>query len=106
GYHPSLHPDYQQLGGAMLNGGAVMSSSVDYHQLGRHTQNQHPSLDWSTDYHGNGLGRDKYGFEKRPLMWIRSGPQQRNSSLVETSLVETLRRWRFSDVERPACRST
>ncbi|KAL3054512.1 hypothetical protein OYC64_017450 [Pagothenia borchgrevinki] len=60
GYHPSLHPDYQQLGGAMLNGGAVMSSAVDYHQLGRHTQNQHPSLDWSTDYHGNGgLQRDK-----------------------------------------------
>jgi len=50
GYH-----DYQQLGGGMLNGGAVMSSSVDYHQMARHTPNQQqPSLDWGTDYHGNG----------------------------------------------------
>ncbi|XP_062260640.1 thymocyte selection-associated high mobility group box protein TOX [Platichthys flesus] len=60
GYHPSLRSDYQQLGGGMLNGGAVMPSSVDYHQLGRHTPNHHPSLDWSTDYHGNGaVQRDK-----------------------------------------------
>ncbi|XP_075935659.1 thymocyte selection-associated high mobility group box protein TOX [Anarhichas minor] len=61
GYHPSLQSEYQQLGGGMLNGGAVMSSSVDYHQLGRHTPSHHPSLDWSTDYHGNGGGlqRDK-----------------------------------------------
>ncbi|KAF1383290.1 hypothetical protein PFLUV_G00130320 [Perca fluviatilis] len=61
GYHPSLQSDYQPMGGGMLNGGAVMSSSVDYHQLGRHTPNHHPSLDWSTDYHGNGgLQRDKH----------------------------------------------
>nr|XP_019956739.1 PREDICTED: thymocyte selection-associated high mobility group box protein TOX-like [Paralichthys olivaceus] len=60
GYLPSLRSDYQQIGGGMLNGGAVMSSSVDYHQLGRHTPNHHPSLDWSTDYHGNGaVQRDK-----------------------------------------------
>nr|XP_020485625.1 thymocyte selection-associated high mobility group box protein TOX isoform X1 [Labrus bergylta] len=58
GYHQS---DYQPMGGGMLNGGAVMSSSVDYHQMGRHTPNHHPSLDWSTDYHGNGgLQRDKH----------------------------------------------
>lgn len=54
GYPPSLQSDYQPIGGGMLNGGAVMSSSMDYHQLGRHTPNHHPSLDWSTDYHGNG----------------------------------------------------
>nr|XP_046263704.1 thymocyte selection-associated high mobility group box protein TOX isoform X2 [Scatophagus argus] len=61
GYPPSLQPDYQPIGGGMLNGGAVMSSSMDYHQLGRHTPNHHPSLDWSTDYHGNGgLQRDKH----------------------------------------------
>lgn len=54
GYPPSLQSDYQPLGGGMLNGGAVMSSSMDYHQLGRHTPNHHPSLDWGTDYHGNG----------------------------------------------------
>ncbi|XP_040912236.1 thymocyte selection-associated high mobility group box protein TOX isoform X2 [Toxotes jaculatrix] len=60
GYLPSLQSDYQPIGGGMLNGGAVMSSSVDYHQLGRHTPNHHPSLDWSTDYHGNGgAQRDK-----------------------------------------------
>ncbi|XP_043990217.1 thymocyte selection-associated high mobility group box protein TOX isoform X3 [Gambusia affinis] len=60
GYHPSLQSDYQSMGGAMLNSGAVMSPSVDYHQLGRHTPNHHPSLDWSTEYHGNGsLQRDK-----------------------------------------------
>lgn len=52
-YPPSLQADYQPIG-AMLNSGAVMSSSVDYHQLGRHTPNHHPSLDWSADYHGNG----------------------------------------------------
>ncbi|KAM9350197.1 thymocyte selection-associated high mobility group box protein TOX [Symphorus nematophorus] len=61
GYPPSLQSDYQPMGGGMLNGGAVMSSSMDYHQLGRHTPNHHPSLDWSTDYHGNGgLQRDKH----------------------------------------------
>ncbi|XP_077954981.1 thymocyte selection-associated high mobility group box protein TOX isoform X3 [Gasterosteus aculeatus] len=61
GYHPSLQSDYQQIGGGMLNGGGMMSSSVDYHQLGRHAPNHHPSLDWSNDYHGNGSGlqRDK-----------------------------------------------
>ncbi|XP_026168367.1 thymocyte selection-associated high mobility group box protein TOX [Mastacembelus armatus] len=60
GYPSSLQSEYQPVGGGMLNGGAVMSSSVDYHQLGRHTPNHHPSLDWSTDYHGNGsLQRDK-----------------------------------------------
>ncbi|KAF7642674.1 hypothetical protein LDENG_00253290 [Lucifuga dentata] len=59
-YPPSLQSDYQPIGGAMLNSGAVMSSSVDYHQLGRHTPNHHPSLNWSADYHGNGgLQRDK-----------------------------------------------
>ncbi|XP_037314371.2 thymocyte selection-associated high mobility group box protein TOX isoform X1 [Pungitius pungitius] len=60
-YHPSLQSDYQQLGGGMLNSGAMMSSSVDYHQLGRHTPSHHPCLDWSNDYHGNGSGlqRDK-----------------------------------------------
>ncbi|XP_070829478.1 thymocyte selection-associated high mobility group box protein TOX [Chaetodon trifascialis] len=61
GYPPSLQSDYQPIGGGMINGGAVMSSSMDYHQLGRHTPNHHPSLDWSTDYHGNGgLQRDKH----------------------------------------------
>ncbi|XP_028988312.1 thymocyte selection-associated high mobility group box protein TOX [Betta splendens] len=60
GYHPSLQSEYQPVGGGMLNGGAVMSSSVDYHQLGRQTPNHHPSLDWTTDYHGNvSLQRDK-----------------------------------------------
>ncbi|XP_045908058.1 thymocyte selection-associated high mobility group box protein TOX isoform X2 [Micropterus dolomieu] len=59
GYHSPLQSDYQPMGGGMLNGGAVISSSVDYHQLGRHTPNHHPSLDWSTDYHG-GLQRDKH----------------------------------------------
>ncbi|XP_028329389.1 thymocyte selection-associated high mobility group box protein TOX isoform X2 [Gouania willdenowi] len=59
GYAAALQPDYQPIGGGMLNSGAVMSSSVDYHQLGRHTPNHHPSLDWSTDYHGNGHQRDK-----------------------------------------------
>ncbi|XP_070701537.1 thymocyte selection-associated high mobility group box protein TOX [Pempheris klunzingeri] len=60
-YPPSLQSDYQQIGGGMLNSGAVMSSSMDYHQLGRHTPNHHPSLDWSTDYHGNGaLQREKH----------------------------------------------
>ncbi|KAI3375347.1 hypothetical protein L3Q82_021840 [Scortum barcoo] len=54
GYPPSLQSEYQPIGGGMLNGGAVMSSSVDYHQLGRHTPNHHPSLDWTSDYHGNG----------------------------------------------------
>lgn len=53
GYAPSLQSDYQPIGGGMLNGGAVMSSSMDYHQLGQHIPNHHPSLDWSTDYHGN-----------------------------------------------------
>ncbi|XP_022617549.1 thymocyte selection-associated high mobility group box protein TOX isoform X2 [Seriola dumerili] len=60
GYLPSIQSDYQPIGGGMLNGGAVMSSSVDYHQMGRHTPNNNPSLDWSTDYHGNGgVQRDK-----------------------------------------------
>ncbi|XP_072297020.1 thymocyte selection-associated high mobility group box protein TOX isoform X2 [Eucyclogobius newberryi] len=59
-YHPSLQSEYQQMGGGMLSGAPVMSSSVDYHQLGRHTPGHHPSLDWSTEYHGNGgLQRDK-----------------------------------------------
>ncbi|XP_036940883.1 thymocyte selection-associated high mobility group box protein TOX isoform X3 [Acanthopagrus latus] len=61
GYPPSLQSDYQQIGGGMLNGGAMMSPSMDYHQLGRHTPGHHPSLDWSTDYHGNGsLQREKH----------------------------------------------
>ncbi|XP_029929501.1 thymocyte selection-associated high mobility group box protein TOX isoform X2 [Myripristis murdjan] len=60
GYHPSHQPDYQPMGGGMLNGGTVMSSSVDYHQLGRPTPNHHSALDWSTDYQGNGgIQRDK-----------------------------------------------
>ncbi|KAK7945449.1 hypothetical protein WMY93_001177 [Mugilogobius chulae] len=60
GYPPSLQSEYQSMGGGMLSGAPVMSSSVDYHQLGRHTPGHHPSLDWSTDYHGNGaLQRDK-----------------------------------------------
>uniref|UniRef100_A0A3Q3IYN1 HMG box domain-containing protein n=2 Tax=Monopterus albus TaxID=43700 RepID=A0A3Q3IYN1_MONAL len=60
GYPSSLQSEYQPVGGAMLNSGAVMSAPVDYHQLGRHTPNHHPSLDWSIDYHGNGgLQRDK-----------------------------------------------
>lgn len=60
GYPPTLQSEYQSLGGGMLSGAPVMSSSVDYHQLGRHTPNHHPSLDWGSDYHGNGgLQRDK-----------------------------------------------
>ncbi|KAM9718605.1 LOW QUALITY PROTEIN: thymocyte selection-associated high mobility group box protein TOX [Menidia menidia] len=60
GYPPPLQAEYQSMGGAMLNSGAMMSSSVDYHQLGRHTPNHHPSLDWGADYHGNsGPQRDK-----------------------------------------------
>ncbi|KAM3605240.1 uncharacterized protein V6R79_022838 [Siganus canaliculatus] len=60
-YPASLQSDYQPIGGGMISGGAVMSSSMDYHQLGRHTPNHHPSLDWSTDYHGNGSHqRDKH----------------------------------------------
>ncbi|XP_068605368.1 thymocyte selection-associated high mobility group box protein TOX [Brachionichthys hirsutus] len=64
GYPPSLQPGYQSIGGGVLSGGAVMSSSMDYHQLGRHAPNHHTSLDWSADYHGNGcvfrsLQRDK-----------------------------------------------
>ncbi|XP_077392995.1 thymocyte selection-associated high mobility group box protein TOX isoform X2 [Festucalex cinctus] len=50
----SLQPEYQPIGGGLMNSGAVMSSSVDYHQLSRHMPNHHPSLEWSTDYHGNG----------------------------------------------------
>ncbi|XP_061550255.1 thymocyte selection-associated high mobility group box protein TOX isoform X5 [Phycodurus eques] len=50
----SLQPEYQPIGGGLMNSGAVMSSSVDYHQLSRHMPNHHPSLDWSGDYHGNG----------------------------------------------------
>ncbi|XP_019724837.1 thymocyte selection-associated high mobility group box protein TOX isoform X2 [Hippocampus comes] len=50
----SLQPEYQPIGGGLMNSGAVMSSSVDYHQLSRHMANHQPSLDWSGDYHGNG----------------------------------------------------
>ncbi|KAM9791754.1 thymocyte selection-associated high mobility group box protein TOX isoform X1 [Syngnathus typhle] len=51
----SLQPEYQPIGGGLMNsGGGVMSSSVDYHQLSRHMAGHHPSLDWSADYHGNG----------------------------------------------------
>ncbi|XP_029380997.1 thymocyte selection-associated high mobility group box protein TOX [Echeneis naucrates] len=61
GYLSSLQSDYKPIGRGMLNGGAVLSSSVDYHHMGRHTPNHNPNpLDWSTDYHGNGgAQRDK-----------------------------------------------
>ncbi|XP_061695825.1 thymocyte selection-associated high mobility group box protein TOX isoform X3 [Syngnathoides biaculeatus] len=56
----SLQPEYQPIGGGLINSGAVMSSTVDYHQLSRHMPNHHPSLDWSSEYHGNGGSqRDK-----------------------------------------------
>ncbi|XP_054624341.1 thymocyte selection-associated high mobility group box protein TOX isoform X3 [Dunckerocampus dactyliophorus] len=45
----SLQPEYQPMGGGLMN-----RRGVDYHELGRHMPAHHPSLDWSADYHGNG----------------------------------------------------